>query len=97
VSPKPIGLRIFSPYVIPLTLVDLPGLVKNAVEGSDPNIVQQIEDCVNLYISRPNAIILAVCAANADLATADALCAAKKVDPNGDRTVGVLTKVDIVD
>lgn len=40
---------------------------------------------------------MAVCAANADLATADALCAANRVDPDGNRTVGVLTKVDIVD
>jgi len=97
VSTKPIGLRIYSPYVIPLTLVDLPGLVRNVVEGQDPHIIEQIEQCVNVYISRPNAIILAVCAANADLSTADALCAAQKVDPHGDRTVGVLTKVDIVD
>jgi len=40
---------------------------------------------------------LAVSAANADLATSDAISAAARVDPNGDRTVGVLTKVDIVD
>ena len=49
------------------------------------------------YIARPNSIILAVSAANADLATSDALDAARKVDPNGDRTVGVLTKIDIID
>jgi replication fork clamp-binding protein CrfC len=49
------------------------------------------------YISRPNAIILAVSAANADLATSAALNMANKVDPNGDRTVGVLTKIDIID
>lgn len=97
VSSVPIGLRLYSPYVIPLTLVDLPGLVKNALPGQPPDIDVQIASCVNVYISRPNAIILAVCAANADLATADALCAAQRVDPNGDRTVGVLTKVDIVD
>lgn len=49
------------------------------------------------YVKRDNAIILAVSAANADLATSDALNIANKVDPNGDRTVGVLTKVDIID
>lgn len=90
-------MRIYSPNVIPLTLVDLPGLVKNALPNQPPDIPVQISNCVNQYISRPNAIILAVCAANADLATADALCAANRVDPDGDRTVGVLTKVDIVD
>lgn len=56
-----------------------------------------IEQCVMEYIRNPNAIILAVSAANADLATSDALNIAKKVDPQGDRTVGVLTKIDIID
>lgn len=97
ISSVPIGLRLYSPSVIPLTLVDLPGLVKNALPGQPPDIDVQIARCVMEYIKRPNAIILAVCAANADLATADALNAASKVDPNGDRTVGVLTKVDIID
>ncbi len=44
-----------------------------------------------------NAIILAVTPANADLATSDALRLAREVDPSGDRTIGVLTKVDIMD
>jgi replication fork clamp-binding protein CrfC len=97
VSSVPIGLRLYSPSFIPLTLVDLPGLVKNALPGQPPDIDVQIASCVNTYIARPNAIILAVSAANADLATSDAISAAARVDPNGDRTVGVLTKVDIVD
>ena len=83
--------------MIPLTLVDLPGLVKNPVPPQPPDIDVQIARCVNEYICKPNAIILAVSAANADLATSDALNAASRVDPNGDRTVGVLTKVDIID
>lgn len=97
VSSIPIGLRLYSPSMIPLTLVDLPGLVKNALPDQPPDIDVQIARCVNEYIARPNAIILAVSAANADLATSDALNAASRVDPNGDRTVGVLTKVDIID
>lgn len=97
VSSVPIGLRLYSPSMIPLTLVDLPGLVKNALPGQPPDIDVQIARCVMEYASRPNAIILAVSAANADLATSDALNMAAKVDPNGERTVGVLTKIDIVD
>jgi len=49
------------------------------------------------YISGDNAIILAVTPANADLATSDALHLAREVDPAGDRTIGVLTKLDIMD
>lgn len=49
------------------------------------------------YIKGDNAIILAVTPANADLATSDALRLAKEVDPMGERTIGVLTKIDIMD
>ena len=43
------------------------------------------------------AIIMAVCAANVDLANSDALKMAKKVDPFGERTIGVITKIDLMD
>jgi dynamin 1-like protein len=49
------------------------------------------------YISKPNAIILAVTAANQDLSTSDALKLAREVDPDGSRTIGVLTKLDLMD
>lgn len=97
VSPLPIRLKLFSPTVVPLTLVDLPGLVKNALPGQPADIDVQIKKCVYEYIQKPNAVILAVSAANADLATSDALQAAINCDPKGDRSVGVLTKIDIVD
>ncbi len=49
------------------------------------------------YISNPNAIILSVTAANTDLANSDAIQMAREVDLEGDRTVGVLTKLDLMD
>ena len=49
------------------------------------------------YIKNPNAIILSVTSANTDLANSDALKMAREVDPKGDRTVGVLTKIDLMD
>jgi len=97
VSSIPIGLKLFSPSLIPLTLVDLPGLVRNAIADSPVDIVAQIDRCVMEYIYRPNSIILAVSAGITDLANSDALLAASKVDPEGLRTIGVLTKVDIID
>jgi replication fork clamp-binding protein CrfC len=80
ISPIPINLRLYSRSFIPLTLVDLPGLVRNALPNQPRDIVEQIQKCVMTYISKPNSIILAVSAANADLATSDALNAAAKVD-----------------
>lgn len=49
------------------------------------------------HISNPNAIILAVTSANTDLANSDALKLAQSVDAFGNRTVGVLTKLDLMD
>ena len=49
------------------------------------------------YIMPRSAIIMAVCPANNDIANADALKWAKKADPLGERTIGVLTKIDIMD
>lgn len=48
------------------------------------------------YISKPGCIILAVTSANADLANSDGLKLARDVDPEGTRTIGVLTKVDLM-
>lgn len=49
------------------------------------------------YIEQPNALILALSPANQDLANSDALKLAKEVDPEGERTIGVLTKIDLMD
>ena len=49
------------------------------------------------YITNPNSIILAVSAANADIATSESLKTAKDVDPDGRRTLAVITKLDLMD
>ncbi|KAF7978699.1 hypothetical protein HWV62_44965 [Athelia sp. TMB] len=97
ISPQPINLRIYSPNVVTLTLVDLPGLTKVPVGDQPKDIERQIRDMLLKYISRPAAIILAVTAANQDLANSDGLKMARDVDPEGLRTIGVLTKVDLMD
>ncbi|CAR26085.1 ZYRO0B01496p [Zygosaccharomyces rouxii] len=97
ISSVPINLRIYSPYVLTLTLVDLPGLTKVPVGDQPPDIEKRIKDMLLKYISKPNAIILSVNAANTDLANSDGLKLAREVDPEGTRTIGVLTKVDLMD
>jgi dynamin 1-like protein len=97
ISPAPINLRIYSPNVLTLTLVDLPGLTKVPVGDQPRDIERQIRDMVMKYIQKSNAIILAVTAANQDLANSDGLKLAREVDPEGQRTIGVLTKVDLMD
>ncbi|URD86082.1 dynamin-related protein [Musa troglodytarum] len=97
ISSVPIHLSIFSPNVVNLTLVDLPGLTKVAVEGQPESIVTDIENMVRAYIEKPNCIILAISPANQDLATSDAIKISREVDPKGERTFGVLTKIDLMD
>ncbi|RUP45173.1 Dynamin central region-domain-containing protein, partial [Jimgerdemannia flammicorona] len=97
ISPQPINLRIFSPNVLTLTLVDLPGLTKVPVGDQPKDIEKQIREMIIKYITKPNAIILAVTAANTDLANSDGLKLAREVDPEGARTIGVLTKIDLMD
>ncbi|KAF3771234.1 hypothetical protein M406DRAFT_344538 [Cryphonectria parasitica EP155] len=97
ISPAPINLRIYSPNVLTLTLVDLPGLTRVPVGDQPRDIERQIKDMILKYITKSNAIILAVTAANIDLANSDGLKLAREVDPEGQRTIGVLTKVDLMD
>ncbi|CAG2115399.1 unnamed protein product [Medioppia subpectinata] len=97
ISPKPINLRIHSSEMLDLTLVDLPGMTRVAVGNQPKDIEFQIERMILDYISGENCLILAVTAANQDLATSDALKLANKVDPEGNRTIGVLTKLDLMD
>ncbi|KAG0455772.1 hypothetical protein HPP92_023560 [Vanilla planifolia] len=97
ISSVPIHLSIYSPNVVNLTLIDLPGLTKVAVEGQPDSIVADIENMVRSFIEKPNCIILAISPANQDLATSDAIKIAREVDPKGERTFGVLTKIDLMD
>ena len=96
ISPLPINLRVYSPNVLTLTLVDLPGVTRVPVGDQPRDIEKQIRDMLLKYISKPGAIILAVTAANTDLANSDGLKLAREVDPEGTRTIGVLTKVDLM-
>lgn len=97
VSREPITLRYYSPHVLTLTLVDLPGLTKVPIGDQPKDIERQLRSMSLDFISKPNAIILAVSPANADLATSDGIQLAREVDPEGLRTLGVLTKVDLMD
>ncbi len=80
---EPIHLKIFSPKVLTLSLVDLPGITKVPVGDQPEDIEVQIREMCFQYISNPNSIILAVTAANTDIATSESLKLAKECDPEG--------------
>ncbi|NWU36116.1 DYN2 protein, partial [Hylia prasina] len=97
ISPVPINLRVYSPHVLNLTLIDLPGITKVPVGDQPQDIEFQIREMILQFISRESSLILAVTPANMDLANSDALKMAKEVDPQGLRTIGVITKLDLMD
>ncbi|XP_034434538.1 dynamin-2-like isoform X2 [Hippoglossus hippoglossus] len=97
ISPVPINLRVYSPNVLNLTLIDLPGMTKVAVGDQPQDIEHQIREMLLQFITKESCLILAVTPANSDLANSDALKIAKEVDPQGLRTIGVITKLDLMD
>merc|ERR1712038_1880788 len=97
ICPDPISLKFYSTSVLSLTMVDLPGLTKVAVGEQPEDIEAQIKTLLMKFIANPNSIILAVSAANADMATSESLKLARDVDPDGRRTLAVVTKLDLMD
>ena len=94
---KPIVLNVYSQTCPDLTLVDLPGVTRVPIGDQPKNIEQITKDMARRYAEDPLTIILCVIAANSDIATSDGLMLAKEIDTSGSRTIGVLTKLDIMD
>jgi dynamin 1-like protein len=97
INRQPINLKIYSPHVLSLTLVDLPGLTKVPIGDQPSDIEKQTRNLISEYIAKPNSIILAVSPANVDLVNSESLKLARQVDSTGKRTIGILTKLDLMD
>ena len=96
VSDDPIHLTVYSPNVPDLSLIDLPGYIQVVGQNQPLQLKQKIIELCDKYIQPPN-VILAISAADVDLANSTALRASRRVDPRGERTIGVITKMDLVD
>lgn len=97
ISHELINLEISSPHVPDLTLIDLPGITRVALGNQPADIGFQIKRLIKKYILKQQTINLVVVPSNVDIATTEALSMAQEVDPDGDRTIGILTKPDLVD
>lgn len=95
VCDEPIQLFIYSPNVPDLNLIDLPGYIQVAASDQPGSLKSKINMLCEKYIQAPN-VILAISAADVDLANSSALRASRRVDPRGERTIGVITKIDLV-
>ena len=97
ISDVPIVLSMFSPTVPDLSLVDLPGITRVPTGKQPGNIEEITKNLIRKYCSDSNSLILCVISANIDTTTSDALLFATQLDPKGSRTLGVLTKIDLMD
>jgi hypothetical protein len=91
-------VEIVGPDQEHFSVVDVPGIFRVTTEGvtteKDKVLVQSM---VRRYMNNPRSVMLAVVPANVDIATQEILTMAKEADPDGHRTIGVLTKPDLVD
>lgn len=94
---QPIVLNVYSHTCPDLTLIDLPGITLIPIKGQPANIAQVTREMAERYCADTRTIILCVVPANADMTTSEGLLMAQRLDPKGIRTVGVITKIDIMD
>ncbi|XP_055501095.1 interferon-induced GTP-binding protein Mx3-like isoform X2 [Leucoraja erinacea] len=97
ISHELISLEVESSNVPDLTLIDLPGIARVAVGNQPQDIGVQTKRLITSFILKQETINLVVVPCNVDIATTEALKMAQEVDPSGDRTLGILTKPDLVD
>lgn len=95
ISNDPIQVTIRSPKVPDLSLVDLPGYIQVEAADQPTELKKKIRELCFKYLEPPN-VILAISAADVDLANSAALRASRLADPRGERTIGVITKLDLV-
>ncbi|CAF4844351.1 unnamed protein product [Rotaria sp. Silwood1] len=97
ISKQVLLLNIQAPWLPNLTLIDLPGIIQVTSKQQDSASVNIIEELIQEYLDKPSTIILAIIQACNDIETSAAIKYAKMFDPDGERTIGVLTKLDLVD
>ncbi|KAL4123983.1 hypothetical protein PRIC2_009826 [Phytophthora ramorum] len=97
ISDDQIVIEMSGPDLPNLTLTDLPGLVRTVGDHEDQSIIPRVRQMVDRYMQQERTVIIAVVPANVDMHNTEILQAAQEADPNGTRTIAVVTKVDLVD
>lgn len=91
-------LEISGPNEDHLSVIDVPGIFKNTTSGLTSKAdIQMVREMILGYMKNPRSIMLTVVPANVDIATQEIIEMARDLDPEGERTLGVLTKPDLID
>ncbi|KAL7935214.1 P-loop containing nucleoside triphosphate hydrolase protein [Trichoderma chlorosporum] len=89
-------IEICGPREDYLTIIDVPGIFRDPTKGTTKDDMAMVENLVRRYVKDSRTIILAVLPSNIDIATQGILQIAEEYDTTGERTLGVLTKADLV-
>lgn len=89
-------IKVRGTTALNLTIVDLPGIIQVPNDEQDDNDVDTVHALVDSYISNPRTIILAVVQAGNDISNQSIIKKSKKFDKDGERTIGVITKPDLI-
>ncbi|CAF1828146.1 unnamed protein product [Brassica napus] len=95
VSDTPLELYVRRESVPDLTMVDLPGITRNPINGQPEDIYEQVSAIIIKYIEPQESIILNVLSATCDFSIYESIRMSKKVDKNGERTLAAVTKADL--
>ncbi|CAG9983345.1 unnamed protein product [Clonostachys byssicola] len=91
-------LEIADPTQEHFSVIDVPGTFKRTTQGlTTKDDIALVDNMVKGYMTNPRSVMLTVVPCNADIATQEIVEQAEDLDPSGDRTLGVLTKPDLVD
>lgn len=89
-------IKVVGPSGLHLSIVDLPGLISSASEEQSDDDVAAVHRMVDEYAENPRTIILAVVQASNDIANQSIIHKSKRFDKDGQRTVGIITKPDLI-
>lgn len=97
ISDELLVIEVEGKEYIDLTLIDLPGYIENVKDGQDKNLINKIYNIIDTYIKNERCIILSILPCNTDLASNKVINHAEIYDIERNRTIGVLTKPDLLD
>ncbi|ENH71810.1 Interferon-induced GTP-binding protein Mx2 [Fusarium oxysporum f. sp. cubense race 1] len=89
-------IEISGPIGLHLSVVDLPGLISVSNEEQSDDDVDAVRDMVASYLQNSRTIVLSVLQASNDIANQGIIKLARQFDPDGGRTVGIITKPDLI-